>query len=77
MFLEEHVNSDTLIAIIICTFFLTLALIIATAILLAPGIEMRAKLKKEEHDDFRRVAIEEHRKSIKVMVDASRRLGER
>lgn len=68
---EEHMNSDVLLAFVICGMVIILALILVTTCLVWPAIEGRAKMKKEEHDDFRGVAREEHRKYVKALIHAS------
>jgi len=68
---EEHFNSDTLMAMVICSFVIILALILVTTCLVWPAIEGRARMKKEEHDDFRGLARDEHRKYVKALILAS------
>lgn len=66
---EEHFNSDTLMAVVLCSFALVIIVLVLAALLVGPGMEQRAKMKKEEHDDYRGVAREEYRKFVKSMVE--------
>lgn len=73
--IEEHFNSDTLMAMVICGFVLILALILVTACLVWPWIDLKYKIRKEDHDDFRGVTREEHRKYITHLINATKYKG--
>jgi len=68
---EEHMSENILLALVICSMVITLAIVIVSAILLFPLAEQRAASNGRDRAMTRDTLSEERKKFVKAMIHAA------